>query len=354
MSTSSDTSSSGAGTVGADGARGGTVAHGGSAAHPGVASVGGRARASLAGAARDLGGFVRRRRTLQWPITLSIVLMALNVALMVCWIVLLAQIGSWSALTIGTVVFSLILVGLSVYLALIVREVRFNQRQANFVDSVTHELKSPLAALRLYLETLQLRELEPGQRAEFYRVMDGELRRLDELISHLLEVGRLDAIGHQGEPEDVPLAPLLKGLAETACRNHHREPAETVTIDAEPAVIHARRLVLEMVFGNLFDNALKYGGSPPQVHVEVRVRDRGRVAVRIADNGEGVPRDQRQQIFRIFHRGGNELERRQKGTGLGLYIVRTLVHMLGGKVGVTDRADGPGSVFEVVIPGRTE
>ena len=88
--------------------------------------------------------YTRKRRTLRLPITLSVVLMTLNVALMVCWIVLLAQLGSWSALTIGTVIFALILAGLIVYLVVTVKEVRVNQRQANFVDSVTHELKTPL------------------------------------------------------------------------------------------------------------------------------------------------------------------------------------------------------------------
>ena len=295
--------------------------------------------------------FGRQRSNYQWPITLSVVLIGLNVALMVCWIVIFAQSRAWNALTIGTIAFALILVGLTFYLILTLKEIRVNRRQANFVDSVTHELKTPIASIRLYLETLQIRQLADSQRAEFYGIMERELVRLDELINHLLEVGRLDAIGQQSEPEDVELGPLLRRCAEAASARHGRE-AGVFSFDVEPAVIPARRMVLEMIFGNLLDNALKYGGALPHVEIDVRVRDRGQIVTRIADNGAGVPSELRRKIFRIFFRGGNELERRHKGTGLGLYIVKTLVHFLKGKVSVGERPGGPGSVFEVQLPGR--
>ncbi len=280
--------------------------------------------------------------------------MSLNITLMVCWILLLAQLRSWSALTIGTVVFAMILVGLSLYMLLTIKEIRLNRRQANFVDSVTHELKTPIASLRLYLETLQMRELADGQRGEFYSVMETELTRLDGLISQLLEVARLDAIGHEAEPEDVSLEPLLRRCAEAACAHHERVDAEVFTFDVNPAVVHARRMVLEMIFGNLLDNAIKYSGDSPCVTVQVRVAPRGRVVTRIADNGGGVPVEMRKQIFWMFVRGGDELQRKQKGTGLGLYIVRTLVHLLKGRVNVQEREGQPGSVFEVELPGRAE
>ena len=113
-------------------------------------------------------------------------------------------------------------------------------------------------------------------------------------------------------------------------------------------------MVLEMIFGNLLDNAIKYSGDNPRVDVRVHMKGRGRVVTRILDNGEGVPADLRKKVFRIFYRGGNELERRQKGTGLGLYIVRTLTHLLKGQVNVYDRQGQPGSVFEVELPGKPE
>ena len=294
----------------------------------------------------------RKRRSLHLPITLSVLLMALNVVLMVCWIVLLAQLGSWNALTVGTVVFALILIVSGFYLFLNVKEVRLNQRQSNFVDSVTHELKTPIASLRLYLDTLRLRQVDARQQAEFLDVMDGELIRLDHLINQLLEVARLDAIGQESDPEDVELESLLRRCAEAACRHHKKSLEEVLSFRIEPAVIRARRMLLEMIFGNLIDNAIKYGAVQPRVDVSVQVTERGRVLTRISDNGEGVPHQLRNRIFKIFYRGGSELERRQKGTGVGLYIVRTLVGLLKGQVRVLDRGTDAGTMFEVDLPGR--
>ena len=107
-----------------------------------------------------------------------------------------------------------------------------------------------------------------------------------------------------------------------------------------------------MIFGNLLDNAIKYGSTLPEVQVEVTAKPRGRIVTRITDNGAGVDPELKKKIFRIFFRGGEELKRRQTGTGLGLYIVRTLVHTLKGRIRVHPRDDQPGSVFEVELPGR--
>jgi|TARA_R110001592_G_scaffold336140_6_gene621499 signal transduction histidine kinase len=295
-----------------------------------------------------------RRGRLRLPITLSVVLMVLNVALMVFWIILAAQIYWWTALTIGTVVFVLILVGLSLYLVLTIKEVRLSQRQSDFIDSVTHELKTPIATLRLYLETLQMRSLAEEQRSEFYSTMKTELERLDHLISQLLEVKRLDALGMESDPEDILLEPLIRHCARVECNRRQFEVEQIFEFDIEPAVIHTRRILLEMIFRNVIDNAIKYGASEPQILVQVRVSKGGRVIARVMDNGEGVDPEIRKDIFKIFYRGESELERRKTGTGLGLYIVRTLVHLLGGKVTVHDRLDQPGSVFAIDLPGRAE
>ncbi len=107
-----------------------------------------------------------------------------------------------------------------------------------------------------------------------------------------------------------------------------------------------------MIFGNLIDNAIKYGSTQPIVQVSVDLRGRGRVVARIADNGDGIAPELKKKIFRIFFRSGEELTRRQTGTGLGLYIVRTLVLSLKGRIKVQDRDNQPGSVFEVELPGQ--
>ena len=281
-------------------------------------------------------------------------LLALNVALMVGWIVILSRTNLYTALTVGIVLFALVLVGLTAYLVLSIKAVRLHARQVNFVDSVTHELKTPLAAAKLYLETLQLRpDMPPEKREDCLNVMAGELTRLEHLINQLLEVGRLERLGTGVEVEDVDLAPLLRRAMVTAAAHHQVDPGDVFTEALQPAIVPARRMVLETIFGNLIDNAVKYGGqdgTPPRVTVEVTQR-RGRVVTRIADNGAGVPAAFRKKIFDLFYRGGNELERTRRGTGLGLYIVRTLVTLLHGRVRVFDRADAPGSVFEVDLPG---
>ncbi len=299
-----------------------------------------------------MSSWLRTRTTLRLPITLGVVLMTLNVTMLICWIVILAQAAGWGALIVGVVVFAVILVGLSFYLFLMIKEVRLNQRQANFVDSVTHELKSPIASLKLYLETLEMRAVSEEQRAKFYRVMDQELERLDHLITQLLEVGRIDAIGEQSAPEDILVDSMVRRCGAAACAHHKRDEAETISYDLQPAVLFARPLVTETIFRNLMDNAIKYAGDPARVEVTVRVTDRGRVITRIADNGHGVPPELRKHIFGMFFRAGSELTRRQKGTGLGLYIVSNLVRQMKGRVSVHDRPGLSGSVFEVDLPGR--
>jgi len=314
----------------------------------------------------------RTRRTLHLPITLSVTLIILNVTLMVVWIVLFAQNTWWAALILGVVVFTLILTGLSIYMVLMIKEVRLNQRQANFVDAVTHELKSPIASLSLHLETLSLRSLSDNQRQKFYATMERELERLDHLISQLLDVGRLNATGTHAASTDLMLDTLLRSVAQEVAGHYRKEAEEIFQFDLEPAVLRAPQIVVETIFRNLFDNAIKYGGHPPVVYVEVRAVDHARIVIRVTDNGAGVAPEDRKRIFQMFYRAGNELQRRTKGTGLGLYIVQTLVRQLKGKIHVhpinnhswslasvrsgLKSPDGKrletGTTFELILPGR--
>ncbi len=296
--------------------------------------------------------FRRKRRHLSLPIWSSVLLMTINIALMAVLIVQLARQSSWLALTLGSIALAISLFGISFYLFLTIKEIQLNRRQSNFVDSVTHELKTPIAALRLYLDTLIMRELDPADRREFYETMNSELHRLDRLINQLLEVGRLDAIGHQTEPESIQLEDLLRQCAEAACLHHKKEISEVFRFEVVPLALTSRRLLLEMIFGNLLDNAVKYGGNPPQVTVHAFSRGRDRVVVRIGDNGAGVAPEHRRRVFQLFFRGSDELQRTKTGTGLGLYIVKTLVGLLKGRIVVLDADSGTGSVFEVTLPGR--
>lgn len=299
-----------------------------------------------------MAGSFRKRSSIRFPITLSASLMTLNVTLMVCWIVVLARGTSWTVLTLGVVLFTLILVGMSFWLVLTLKEIALNNRQANFVDSVTHELKSPIAAIQLSLETLKMRNLTSEQREHFYGTMDKELHRLDELINQLLEVGRLDAVGQNELIEEIELEPLLRECAAGACTHHKTRLSEVLTMRVPPIRIRARRIVLRMIFSNLLDNAVKYGGDPPRVEVTALLSAGGRAHVRVSNNGSGVPYADRKKVFQVSYRGGSELQRRTKGTGLGLFIVSTLVKQMKGRISVDDRDDGlPGCTFTVELPG---
>ncbi|SFI99543.1 sensor histidine kinase [Planctomicrobium piriforme] len=299
--------------------------------------------------------YFRRRSKIHLPITLSVSLMALNVTLMVCWIIILAKGSWWTTLAIGVVAFTMILAGLSVWLVLTLKEINLNNRQANFVDSVTHELKSPIAALQLYLETLSLRHLSDEKRNEFHGIMAGELQRLDKLINQLLEVGRLDAIGESEEPQDILLQPLIEQFVDNACMQWNVTREDAFRLDLQPVVIRAGKIVMDLILTNLIENAVKYAGDPPEVQIQLKRVGKNRVQLRITNNGLGVPHEDRKKIFQIFYRGGSELERRRKGTGLGLYIVHTLVKKMRGRVTVHDRHDGlPGCTFELELPGRVD
>ncbi|MEX2559830.1 MAG: HAMP domain-containing sensor histidine kinase [Pirellulales bacterium] len=289
------------------------------------------------------------RRSLGWPITLGVVMIVLLVALIIGWVLLALR--YWTLLAVGTTFLVLVLVGVVLYLTIAVKQISLNQRQANFIDSVTHELKSPIASLKLYLQTLSRRSVTEEQQADFYRFMLEDLDRLDSLINHMLDAARLEQLPLDNEAVDVALEPVLESCAKTVC-SRHRLPPETVLLEAAPSVVRARMIDVEMVFRNLIDNAVKYAGPQAQVTVQSWANGRGRVITRIADNGPGIPAKLRRKIFGRFVRLGSELERAQTGTGLGLFIVRTLVKRMGGSITVRGRGPHPGTVFEVELPGR--
>jgi len=291
------------------------------------------------------------RSSLGWPITLGVVMLVLVLVLLIAWIVL--TVGYWPVLVTGTIIFVLVGVGIVLYLSLSIKEIALNRRQSNFIDSVTHELKSPIASLKLYLQTLNRRNVTEQQQGDFYRFMLDDVERLDTLINHMLDAARLDNEPAEPEDTDVNVALTLRSCAETVCQRYHL-PETTIKLDLAPAIVHARPIDIEMLFRNLIDNAVKYGGAEPSVEITSHCNARGMVVTKIIDNGQGIPHKLRRKIFGRFVRLGSELERKQPGTGLGLFIVRTLVTRLKGKVTVRDRSDRSGTIFQVELPGRPQ
>jgi len=294
------------------------------------------------------------RRSLRLPIVLAIVMILLLVVLTVGW-ALLPVFGQsspglyWTIFAMGAIFLAILLAGVVAYLVLSIKAINVTRRQSNFIDSVTHELKSPIASMKLYLQTLCARRVGETEQANFYQFMLEDVERLDRLINQMLDAGKLDSAPLDGELSDVDLAALLQGCAEEVCASY-RVPPGTIRITAEPHATQAREAELKMIFRNLLDNAVKYAGEEPAVDVELAAEADGSAVVRIADNGRGIPDKLRRKIFGRFVRLGSELERERSGTGLGLYIVRTLVRRLRGKIRVRDRPGGPGTQFEVYLP----
>ncbi|MEN6450469.1 MAG: HAMP domain-containing sensor histidine kinase [Thermoguttaceae bacterium] len=300
------------------------------------------------------------RRPLSTPILLAIAMFALLAVLIVGWVTLsvfgaLQHGGSsaiyWALLPIGSTFLLLLVAGVALYLVLSIKAINLTRRQSNFIDSVTHELKSPIASMKLYLQTLSRHQVNPELQTDFHRFMLEDLERLDRLISQMLDAGRLDAERSPEEDEDVELTDLLRDCASTVCMNY-RVPAGYVRLDLEPGTVVGRRVDLHVVFRNLIDNAVKYAATPPKVEVSLRTVGR-KVIARIADNGPGIPPNMRRKIFGRFVRLGMELERKKPGTGLGLYIARTLVRRHRGQIRVRDPERGPGTVFEVQLPAKS-
>lgn len=282
-------------------------------------------------------------------VTLCVVLVAAAVTLNIGWIYVHGR--SLLALVLGVTAFALIIAGIIVYTVFLVRELHRNDQQDAFLNAVTHELKTPIASIRLYLQTLQSREVSETQRADFYRIMLDDADRLQQTVEQVLKAGAASQrVGLQHRaPVDVG---LLAGEVLEVARLRHHLTANTLTlavIAPEGAVVEGDAEQLRSVFSNLIDNAVKYSHDRVQVAMEVAVPSPSQVRVRVVDQGVGIPQAQLKRIFRRFHRfqwRGSKV----KGTGLGLYIVRSIVKQHGGRVYATSDGEGRGSTFTIELP----
>ncbi|QEG21454.1 sensor histidine kinase [Mariniblastus fucicola] len=298
------------------------------------------------------------RKSLKLPITLGVTMIVVTVALLIGWVLLniFWAFSSnepgvyWVLLSVGSVLFVGVLVGVAIYLTVSIKAVNLTQRQSNFIDSVTHELKSPIASLKLYLQTLNMREVSKEERKKFLEFMMDDVERLDALINHVLDAGYTGQSNQAPVMEPIDLENLLKQCVRLVSARY-RIPEDAITLETDPCEIRGERIDLVMIFRNLIDNAVKYAGSPPVVRIKLLVTNNFAV-VRIADNGPGIPQDLRSRVFARFVRIGDELQREKPGTGLGLHIVKTLLKRARGKIKISDNSqEDSGTVFEVKLPG---
>jgi len=299
------------------------------------------------------------RRSIGQPLTVGIVLMLLLIALAVGWQVLVwsdlgpqePQLRSLEGflLVLGTCFFALVMIGLVWLCIWLVREMRTNQRQRAFLDAVTHEMKTPLASFRLYLDTLGRHDPEPEQRRRFLQQMREDLDRLDRTVHLVLAAARSEERVERPLRRRVDLTEVL-GACIDEVRDRHDLPPEAVRVDAlEVSAVAGDSDELRLIFGNLLENAVKYSDDPVEVRVRSRRSADGRVVVEISDRGVGIPPRELRKIFQRFYRAGRDVQRTVSGLGLGLFVVRNLVRRQGGKVVATSEGAGQGSRFLVTL-----
>lgn len=239
----------------------------------------------------------------------------------------------------AAVFITLLLVGFGMIRRSFKKEVALVNQQRNFLLSVTHELKTPLAGVKLNLQTLAKRQLSQEQINRIVEMSEGEIDRLADLVDNILTVTRMDSESFVVQEDEV----TLRSIIEEAIGN---QAHEIILNMDEAIVIKSDANALHMVMSNLLSNAVKYGGEGP-ITVDVNIGQEA-VYLDVSDSGVGVAKEEREKVFEKFYRVGNESTRLSKGTGLGLYIVRDLMRSLGGKVYFTDPKLG-GATVRVVL-----
>jgi len=283
----------------------------------------------------------------------------LSIALLAGWSLLLGQkinrsvdiAGDVWLLVLGALSFVLIIVVLVLFVVSLARGIIEVRKQDMFIDSVTHELKSPLASLQLCLETLGREGLDDAAREQLRHMMREDVDRLRAFIDDVLEANRL-SYARPGtlNLSDVPLAELAEQCAQ-AVRNRHRLGPDEVSIDVDPdLVLTTDRSALEIVVNNLIDNAAKYSDRPARVKVLGRRDSDEKVRLEVSDDGIGIDRKNLKRVFHRFYRVEDQEVRQRRGTGLGLFVVWALVQQLGGEVKAFSQGRGRGTTMRVELP----
>lgn len=293
-----------------------------------------------------------RRGTIVFFLCLGISLVALAVALNVGWIILNWREGV--LLVFGIIFFALIIAGLIVNTSFLLREIRRNEQQDSFINAVTHELKTPVASIRLHLETLQRRNLPEPQKQEFYRLMLSDTDRLTETVEQVLRAGSAGDKKAGRQKSEVDFRQLVQECVDAARIRHHLPPEalhyeEFSTNGAGAQVLGSGEDLRTAVF-NVLDNAIKYSGDNVDVRVRLAAPDEKRIVLSVQDNGIGIPPDDVKRIFRRFYRVSHRSLAHIKGTGLGLFIVKAIAEKHGGKAFAESAGEGQGSTFTIELP----
>jgi two-component system, OmpR family, sensor histidine kinase CiaH len=248
----------------------------------------------------------------------------------------------------GSIFFVLILVGAVYIYRSVRREFRAQRQQQNFVMAITHELKTPISVSRLNLETLQRRQLDDQKREKLVQMTLQETLRLDDLINNILISSQLDGQSYKPTREELDLSYLAGSVVQQFV---HRYPERLIRAELQEDVeLMGDPLLLKLLLSNLLENAHKYSPKDRPIRVGLTVQQ-GAALLSVSDEGEGIPDEEKRNVFRKFYRIGNEQTRKAKGTGLGLYLCKRIAEDHGGRIQLSDNQP-QGSIFTVQFPRK--
>lgn len=293
-----------------------------------------------------------RRGTIVFFLCLGVGLVALAVALNVGWIILNWREGV--LLFFGIVFFALIIAGMVVNTIFLVRELRRSEQHDSFINAVTHELKTPVASIRLHLETLQRRELPEERRQEFYKIMLSDADRLTETVEQVLRAGRAGDKKAGREKSEVDFSQVVRDCIDAIRTRHHLQP-EAMRYEQSFGNGNSVRVLgsaedLRTAVSNVLENAVKYSGNQIEIRVRMETPDDKHVLLRVKDHGVGIAPDDLKRIFKRFHRVGNRSLAHIKGTGLGLFIVKSIAKKHGGRAFAESDGEGRGTTVSIELP----
>ena len=246
----------------------------------------------------------------------------------------------------GSTFLLVIFIGAAIVYMSFLRSIRLSRQQNNFMLAVTHELKSPIAAMKLNLQTLEKYQLDEERKHLLIDKCIKESNRLNDLCNNMLLASQMEGGQYKASKEKMNFAELVEAsVRDYTQRYPERFFAEIAEFDS---LVNGDKLMLQMAISNLIENAIKY--SPPDKLITLKLFPKNKgLCFQVMDQGTGVPDNEKLKIFRKFYRIGNEDTRRTKGTGLGLYLTQRIVRAHKGKISVKDN-EPAGAIFELFLP----
>ena len=295
---------------------------------------------------------ISRRSKIAFFLTVGVLLAAASVAVGFGWIIL-----NWEhdvKVILGVLFFGAIATGLVLNTSFLVREIRRNEQHDSFINAVTHELKTPIASIRLYLQTLERRDIPESQRRDFYRLMLDDADRLMNTVEQVLRAGRTGA--HKREHIGLDFAQLVEQCIERTRTSYHLQPDALrfeSTLNGTGSRILGDPEELQTAVSNILDNAVKYSGTKVDVSVALSSTETRQLRLRVQDRGVGIPPGELKSIFKRFYRVPGRALPHVRGTGLGLFLVRTIAKRHGGRVFAESAGEGRGTTVVLEVPRST-